>query len=100
MTDLTGRKAFILGGSRGIGEAMVRKFGSAGAEVVFTYASSVAEATTLAAATSGRACAACHRAVTAGCMVTPAAVRALYRSDVPTAARQPSEWAARRRDGG
>ena len=47
---VAGKSVLITGGSRGIGEAMVRKFGSAGAEVVFTYASSVAEATTLAAA--------------------------------------------------
>ena len=55
MTDLTGRKAFILGGSRGIGEALVRRFSAAGAETVFTYAASEAEATALAAATGTRA---------------------------------------------
>jgi cyclic-di-GMP-binding biofilm dispersal mediator protein len=55
MNELTGRKAFITGGSRGIGEALVRRFAAAGAAVTFTYASSQAEATALAEATKTKA---------------------------------------------
>ncbi len=37
---LTGKMALITGGSRGIGEAIVRKYASEGASVAFTYRSS------------------------------------------------------------
>ena len=41
--------AFVTGGSRGIGAAIVRRLASQGANVVFTYQSSAAEAQALAA---------------------------------------------------
>ncbi|MCB1049097.1 MAG: 3-oxoacyl-ACP reductase FabG [Acidobacteria bacterium] len=37
MTNLTGKKALVTGGSRGIGAAIVQALGEAGADVVFTY---------------------------------------------------------------
>ncbi len=55
MTDLVGRKAFVTGGSRGIGAALVRKFAAAGADVAFTYAHAEAEAAALATATHAKA---------------------------------------------
>lgn len=39
-TILTGKRALVLGGSRGIGAAIVRRLAADGAEVVFTFASS------------------------------------------------------------
>ena len=39
--------AFVTGGSRGIGAAIVRRLASQGANVVFTYQSSAAEAQAL-----------------------------------------------------
>lgn len=53
MTDYTdkpdtGRKVLILGGSRGIGEAIVRRFAEQGDDVVFTYASSQQKAEVIA----------------------------------------------------
>jgi len=48
VTDLTGRTAFITGGSRGIGAAFVGKFAAAGARVAFSFASSGEEASALA----------------------------------------------------
>jgi cyclic-di-GMP-binding biofilm dispersal mediator protein len=50
-----GRNVFITGGSRGIGEALVRKFAAAGASVTFTFASSEAEASALASETGAKA---------------------------------------------
>ena len=41
MKLLAGKTALITGGSRGIGAALVDKFAAAGANVAFTYASSV-----------------------------------------------------------
>lgn len=38
--ELTGKVAFVTGGSRGIGEAIVRRLTKGGAAVAFTYASS------------------------------------------------------------
>jgi cyclic-di-GMP-binding biofilm dispersal mediator protein len=40
MTDFTHRNVLVLGGSRGIGAAIVRRFRAAGATVAFTYAGS------------------------------------------------------------
>ncbi len=51
MTDFSQRKVLILGGSRGIGAALVRKFADASAEVTFTFAGSHEAAATLAAET-------------------------------------------------
>jgi cyclic-di-GMP-binding biofilm dispersal mediator protein len=42
------RKVLVLGGSRGIGAAIVRRFATAGATVAFTYSGSQAAAATLA----------------------------------------------------
>lgn len=44
MNLLENKVALITGGSRGIGEGLVRKFVAAGAEVAFTYASSAEKA--------------------------------------------------------
>jgi NAD(P)-dependent dehydrogenase (short-subunit alcohol dehydrogenase family) len=40
MSDFAGKSVMVLGGSRGIGAAIVRHFASAGAKVIFTYAGS------------------------------------------------------------
>lgn len=41
---LTNKVAFITGGSRGIGESIVRRFAAEGAKIIFTYRSSADEA--------------------------------------------------------
>jgi cyclic-di-GMP-binding biofilm dispersal mediator protein len=46
--NISGRKVFIIGGSRGIGEAIVRRFAESGDNVFFTYASSEERANTIA----------------------------------------------------
>jgi 3-oxoacyl-[acyl-carrier protein] reductase len=51
--SLEGRVALITGGSRGIGAAAVRLFRRAGARVVFSYRSAVAQANALAAECGG-----------------------------------------------
>ena len=51
MTSFQGKSVLVLGGSRGIGAAIVRRFASDGASVVFTYAGSQAAADQLAAET-------------------------------------------------
>lgn len=50
---LAGKTALVTGGSRGIGEAIVRKFAEQGANVAFTYRSSEDRAKTLADELSG-----------------------------------------------
>lgn len=44
MKTLENKTAFVTGGTRGMGEAIVRRFASEGANVVFTYASSAEKA--------------------------------------------------------
>ncbi len=48
MADFSGKSVLVLGGSRGIGAAIVRRFARDGAKVVFTYADSRDAATALA----------------------------------------------------
>ncbi|WP_242130265.1 SDR family oxidoreductase [Sphingobium sp. Sx8-8] len=55
MTDFSNRKILVLGGSRGIGAAIVRRFANDGATVGFTYAGSHEAAQTLADQTGARA---------------------------------------------
>jgi cyclic-di-GMP-binding biofilm dispersal mediator protein len=52
---MSNRKVLVLGGSRGIGAAIVRKFAIEGATVTFSYAGSVAAAEALAADTGAKA---------------------------------------------
>lgn len=51
MTEFTGKSVIVLGGSRGIGAAIVRAFAAVGANVSFTYAGSKDAAETLASET-------------------------------------------------
>ncbi|MDK2760370.1 MAG: SDR family oxidoreductase [Sphingopyxis sp.] len=51
MSDFQGKSVLVLGGSRGIGAAIVRRFASDGAKVVFTYNGSREAAEQLAADT-------------------------------------------------
>ena len=55
MADLAGKRALVLGGSRGIGAAIVRRLAAEGATVSFTYLGAQAAAEQLAAATGGSA---------------------------------------------
>ncbi|SDI63201.1 SDR family oxidoreductase [Alloyangia pacifica] len=55
MPDFTGKSVLVLGGSRGIGAGIVRRFASEGANVTFTYAGSQAAAEALAAETGATA---------------------------------------------
>jgi len=55
MADFKDKKVLILGGSRGIGAAIVRRFASGGAHVAFTYAGSTDAAQALAAETGAEA---------------------------------------------
>lgn len=55
MADLAGKRALVLGGSRGIGAAIVRRLAAEGAAVSFTYLGAQAAAEQLAAATGGSA---------------------------------------------
>jgi cyclic-di-GMP-binding biofilm dispersal mediator protein len=55
MTDFTSKKALVIGGSRGIGAAIVRRFAADGAQVTFTYSGSHDAAQALAAETGATA---------------------------------------------
>ena len=55
MSDFQGKSVLVLGGSRGIGAAIVRRFASDGAKVVFTYNGSREAADQLAAETGSSA---------------------------------------------
>ena len=55
MADLTGKTVLVLGGSRGIGAAIVRRLRSDGGSVAFTYAGSKQAAQALAADTGAEA---------------------------------------------
>ena len=55
MMTFSDHKVFVVGGSRGIGAAIVRRFVAAGATVVFTYATSAGAAHQLAAETGAQA---------------------------------------------
>ncbi|MGK6325116.1 SDR family oxidoreductase [Sphingomonas sp. DT-51] len=55
MAAFQGKSVLVLGGSRGIGAAIVRRFATAGAQVTFTYAGSREAAERLAAETGSTA---------------------------------------------
>ena len=55
MSDFAGKNILVLGGSRGIGAAIVRRFAAGGGRVTFTYASSRDAAEALAAETGSKA---------------------------------------------
>ena len=55
MADFTGKNVLVLGGSRGIGAAIVRRFAQADARLAFTWAGSKDPAETLAADTGAEA---------------------------------------------
>jgi len=55
MSDFTGKNVLVLGGSRGIGAAIVRRFVKGGASVAFTWAGSQEAAEKLAAETGAEA---------------------------------------------
>lgn len=54
MSVLNGKKALVLGGSRGIGAAVVERLSKEGADVHFTYAGSADKAQALAASTGAQ----------------------------------------------
>ncbi|GBR01701.1 SDR family oxidoreductase [Acetobacter oeni] len=55
MSSFSGKSVLVLGGSRGIGAAIVRRFASDGAKVAFTYFSSPDDAQALATETGSEA---------------------------------------------
>jgi cyclic-di-GMP-binding biofilm dispersal mediator protein len=55
MADFTGKNILVLGGSRGIGAAIVRRFAKDGGKIAFTYAGSKDAAAALAAETGAEA---------------------------------------------
>lgn len=55
MNDFSGKNILVLGGSRGIGAAIVRRFAKGGGKVAFTYAGSKDAAQALAAETGAEA---------------------------------------------
>ncbi len=55
MTDFSGKRILVLGGSRGIGADMVRRFAADGGDVLFTFAGSTEAAGALARETGSEA---------------------------------------------
>ena len=55
MTDFADKNVLVLGGSRGIGAAIVRRFAKGGGKLAFTYAGSKDAAEALAAETGAEA---------------------------------------------
>ena len=55
MNRLTGKQAMVLGGSRGIGAAIVQRLAAEGAAVTFTYVQAEARAAALASSTGAKA---------------------------------------------
>ncbi|CAO3451196.1 Cyclic-di-GMP-binding biofilm dispersal mediator protein [Azospirillum argentinense] len=55
MSDFAGKNILVLGGSRGIGKAIVQRFAAGGGQVAFTYAGSVEAAAALAVETGSEA---------------------------------------------
>jgi cyclic-di-GMP-binding biofilm dispersal mediator protein len=55
MAEFSGHKVVVIGGSRGIGAAIVRRFASAGADVMFTWSGSADAAIHLASETGAQA---------------------------------------------
>lgn len=55
MSDFAGKNILVLGGSRGIGKAIVQRFAAGGGRVAFTYAGSAEAAAALAAETGAEA---------------------------------------------
>jgi cyclic-di-GMP-binding biofilm dispersal mediator protein len=55
MADFSGKKVVIVGGSRGMGASMVKRFASLGANTVFTYAASEEAAQSVAGASGAQA---------------------------------------------
>lgn len=78
MSDFSGKNILVLGGSRGIGAAIVRLFAERGGKVAFTYVSASAAAEALAAEAGARA----HRADSADRDALIAAVAAAGSLDI------------------
>ena len=55
MGEFSGKKVIVIGGSRGMGAAMVKRFATMGAQTIFTYAKSTEAAEALAATQGARA---------------------------------------------
>ncbi|KAA1055228.1 SDR family oxidoreductase [Azospirillum argentinense] len=55
MSDFAGKNILVLGGSRGIGKAIVQRFAAGGGQVAFTYAGSAEAAAALAVETGSEA---------------------------------------------